>query len=95
MRKKNHEAYLNSFLKYFFQGLMIIGPFGLTILVIWSVVSSIDNNIPFLSEHLYPGITFLLVIVATVIIGFLGSKFVFGRLIFDRVDHLLEKTPGI
>lgn len=95
MKRKSNEDYINFFLKYFFQGLMIIGPVGLTIFVIWYIVSSIDSSIPFLSENLYPGITFLLVIAATVLIGFLGSKFVFGRLIFDRVDHFLEKTPGI
>ncbi|MEC5394668.1 DUF502 domain-containing protein [Bergeyella sp. RCAD1439] len=95
MKQIKTESIINLFLKYFFQGLMIIGPFGLTIFVIWYVVSAIDSSIPFLSENLYPGITFLLVITAIVAIGFLGNKLVFGRLIFDRLDHFLERTPGI
>lgn len=95
MKQIKTESIINLFLKYFFQGLMIIGPFGLTIFVIWYVVSAIDSSIPFLSENLYPGITFLLVITAIVAIGFLGNKLVFGRLIFNRLDHFLERTPGI
>lgn len=95
MKRARNEDYINFFLKYFFQGLMIIGPVGLTIFVIWYVISSIDSSIPFLSENLYPGITFLLVILATVLIGFLGSKIVFGKFIFDRVDQFLERTPGV
>lgn len=95
MKRARNEDYINFFLKYFFQGLMIIGPVGLTIFVIWYVISSIDSSIPLLSENLYPGLTFLLVILATVFIGFLGSKIVFGKFIFDRVDQFLERTPGV
>lgn len=95
MPKRNSEYFLNQFLKYLFQGLMIIGPITLTIFVIWSIISSIDSNIPFLSENLYPGITFLIVVMATVGIGYLGNKLVFGRFIFDRIDYFLEKTPGV
>ncbi len=95
MKTNKFEKQLNALLKYFLQGLVIIGPFGLTLFVIWYIVSAIDSNIPFLSENLYPGTTFLLVILATILIGFMGSKFVFGKLIYDRFDHLLEKTPGI
>ncbi len=34
-------------------------------------------------------------IFGTAILGFLASKFVFGRFIFEQIDHLLEHTFGV
>ncbi|QOW11013.1 DUF502 domain-containing protein [Kaistella flava (ex Peng et al. 2021)] len=93
--KHQFEKLLNTFAKSFFQGLLIIGPFALTIWIIWYIVSSIDNIIPSLSDHFYPGMTFVIVICSTTLIGYLGSKFIIGRVIVDSFDYLLEHTPGI
>ena len=95
MQKAHFEKLINTFVKSFFQGLLIIGPFALTIWIIWYIVSSIDNIIPSLSQQFYPGITFLIVIGSTTLIGFLGSKFILGRVVVDSFDYLLEHTPGI
>ncbi|QDP85423.1 DUF502 domain-containing protein [Chryseobacterium sp. SNU WT5] len=95
MTKKQFEKILNTLAKSFFQGLLIIGPFALTVWIIWYIVSSIDNIIPSLSEQFYPGITFLIVICSTTLIGYVGSKFILGRVIVDSFDYLLEHTPGI
>ena len=95
MKKNNFDGIFNLILKSFLQGLMIIGPAGLTIFVIWYMVSSIDNSIPVLSEKLYPGATFIIVICATALLGYLGNKFILGRFFFDRIDYLLERLPGI
>lgn len=95
MTKTRFEQILNILAKSFFQGLLIIGPFALTIWIIWYIVSSIDNIIPSLSEQFYPGITFLIVIGSTTLIGFLGSKFIIGGVVVDSFDYLLEHTPGI
>ncbi|AZI33445.1 DUF502 domain-containing protein [Kaistella carnis] len=95
MNKLQFEKFFNILVKSFFQGLLIIGPFALTIWIIWYIVSSIDNIIPSLSEQFYPGITFLIVIFSTTLIGYLGSKFIIGRVIVDSFDYLLEHTPGI
>lgn len=92
---RNTNNFLNILVKSFFQGLLIIGPFALTVWIIWYVVSSIDSMIPGVSERLYPGITFLLVIAATTIIGYLGNRFIIGRFIVDTFDYILEHTPGI
>ena len=94
MEKSNYEKLLNTFLKSFFQGLMIIGPVALTIFVIWYIITSVDNLIPSVATK-YPGVVFVSVILFTSILGFLGNKFVFGRFIFDQIDYLLEKTPGV
>ena len=95
MQKTRFEQILNILAKSFFQGLLIIGPFALTIWIIWYIVSSIDNIIPALSEQFYPGITFLIVICSTTLIGYLGSKFIIGRIVVDTFDYILEHTPGI
>lgn len=95
MKKNNLDKAFNIILKSFLQGLMIIGPAGLTIFVIWYMVSSIENSIPILSEKLYPGVTFIIVIFATALLGYLGNKFILGRFFFDRIDYLLERLPGI
>ena len=94
MPKSNWEIYLNQFLKFFLQGLVIIGPVGLTVSVIWYVISSVDNLIPSVAKEI-PGLVFFSVIFLTALLGFLGNKFVFGQYIFEQMDLLLEKTPGI
>ena len=94
MEKTNWEKALNMFLKSFFQGLMIIGPFALTIFVIWYIITSIDSLIPSISMR-FPGLVFISVIAFTAVLGYLGNKFVFGRFIFDQIDFLLERTPGV
>lgn len=95
MKKIRRDTIFNVLAKSFFQGLLIIGPFAVTVWIIWYIVSSIDNIIPALSEKLYPGITFLIVIVTTTLIGYLGNKFIIGRFIVDSFDYILEHTPGI
>lgn len=95
MNRERAEQFLNTLAKSFFQGLLIIGPFAITIWIIWYIVSSIDNIIPAVSERLYPGITFMIVVLGTALIGYLGNKFIIGRVVVDSFDYLLEHTPGI
>lgn len=95
MQDKKFEDYLNLFLKSFLQGLIIVGPVAITIWIIWYIVSSIDNILPFISEKLYPGTTFIIVILGTAAIGFMGNKFILGKVIVDSFDYLMEHTPGI
>ena len=95
MQKLRTDNIVNLLVKSFFLWLLIIGPFALTVWIIWYIVSSIDNIIPALSEKTYPGITFLIVIASTTLIGYLGNKFIIGRVVVDSFDYLLEHTPGI
>ena len=95
MEETHFKQIFNTLAKSFFQGLLILGPFALTIWIIWYIVSSIDNIIPAVSEKTYPGITFLIVICSTTLIGYLGNKFILGRVIVDSFDYILEHTPGI
>ncbi|HRP88643.1 MAG TPA: DUF502 domain-containing protein [Edaphocola sp.] len=81
-------------IKSFFQGLITMAPVGVTIFVIYYIFTSIDSIIPSWSEKI-PGLTFILVIVFTIIIGILSTRFLVGRFIFNGLDHVLENTPGI
>ncbi|RQO30636.1 hypothetical protein DBR32_07840 [Taibaiella sp. KBW10] len=88
---KNIGKYL---LKAFLQGLVILGPISVTVAVIWYVFTSIDNLIPSLSQEM-PGLVFVLIIVVTILIGILGTRFFVGRFLVDLFSHIMENTPGI
>ncbi len=94
MMNRSFNDYLRLFLRSFIQGLIIIGPFAITVWIIWYIVFSIDNIIPSISEK-FPGLIFFTVIFGTTFIGFFGNKFIIGRLIVDGVDYVLEHIPGI
>jgi uncharacterized membrane protein len=77
-------------LQYFLQGLVILAPVGITVWAIVSIFQKIDSIIPIR----IPGLGFIIVIVFVIIIGYLSSFFIMGRLI-DIFDYWLERTPGI
>lgn len=89
-------------LRYFFQGLLILAPIGITAITIYWAFVTIDNLIPKelipletpLKYLRYKGVGFLLVLILIVSVGYLSSSFIVGR-IFDLFDHLLERTPFI
>ncbi|CAL1520679.1 hypothetical protein MMC2321_04467 [Chitinophaga sp. MM2321] len=89
-------------LRYFFQGLLILAPIGITALTLYWAFVTIDNIIPremiptdaafnFLT---FKGVRFVLVLLFVVVVGYLSSSFIIGR-IFDLFDRLLERTPFI
>ncbi|SEG00609.1 Uncharacterized membrane protein [Halpernia humi] len=90
----NNNNYLKLFLRSFLQGLVIIGPIAATIGIIWYFISGIDNLIPSLSAQ-FPGLVFIIVILGTAFVGFIGNKFIIGKVIVDSFDYVLEHTPGI
>lgn len=94
MRNKSLNEYAGLLIRSFLQGLVIIGPISATIWIIWYVVSGIDNLIPSISQKI-PGLVFVVVILGTALVGYLGNKFLLGRVIVDSMDYLLEHTPGI
>lgn len=91
-RKQNNLVRL--FLRSLLQGFAILGPIAATIWLIWYLVSAIDSLVPSVSQKI-PGLIFVLVILFTAIIGFLGTKFFLGRLLVSAIENLLEHTPGI
>ncbi|MVT07493.1 DUF502 domain-containing protein [Chitinophaga tropicalis] len=89
-------------LRYFFQGLLILAPIGITALTLYWAFVTIDNIIPKeiipvetpLKYLRYKGVGFVLVLLLVIVVGYLSSSFIVGR-IFALFDHLLERTPFI
>lgn len=78
-------------LRSFLRGLVILGPIGITIYVIYFIFRSLDNLVPGMSY----GLGFLIVISTITFVGFLGTKFFFGRWVVEGLNYLLEHTPGV
>ncbi|SFI36742.1 DUF502 domain-containing protein [Halpernia frigidisoli] len=91
---KNFNHSLRLFLRSFLQGLVIIGPIAATVGIIWYFISGVDNLIPSISEQ-FPGLVFVIVILTTAFVGFIGNKFIIGKVVVDSFDYVLEHTPGI
>ncbi|HEY8960270.1 DUF502 domain-containing protein [Chitinophaga sp.] len=96
------KVFASRLLRYFFQGLLILAPIGITALTLYWAFITIDNIIPkelipedaSFSFLKYKGVGFALVLLLIIVVGYLSSSFIIGR-IFDLFDHLLERTPFI
>jgi uncharacterized membrane protein len=80
------------FLQYFLQGILILAPIAITIYTLYWVYDKIDGILRPLVQ--IPGIGFVIIIAFVLLVGWISSFFVMGRLL-SLFDSLLEKTPGI
>jgi uncharacterized membrane protein len=95
-------------LQYFFQGVVIIAPIGITLYVVIWVFNLIDNILPNLLYDFFPklmsepngtirtipGLGFILVIILVGLIGWVSSSFMVSRIV-EVLDKVLQQTPGI
>ena len=103
------RAFLRRLLQYFFQGLIVLAPIGITIWVVISLFNLVDGILPNIVHSIapslikkdlegnlikLPGLGFVVVISLVFIVGWLSSLFAVGRLV-ALLDTVLEKTPGI
>ncbi|RYD54919.1 MAG: DUF502 domain-containing protein [Sphingobacteriales bacterium] len=75
----------------FLQGLLILSPIAVTAYVIYTVFDSVDRLVPWVPR----GLGFLIIIFVVTFIGYMGTRFFLGRMLFDAFDHLLQHIPGI
>lgn len=95
--------------QYFFQGLVIIAPLGVTIYAVFWLFTTVDNILPNIIHSIFPnmlredgtgeikripGIGFVVVILIVMLVGRISSSFVMSKLV-DLLDGMLERTPGI
>src|SRR5688572_12982110 len=88
--------------QYFLQGVLVTAPVGITAYLLYWFVSSIDSWIPIFTEtdpsgniiNRNYGLGFLIVIAGLIVMGYLSSNFITGR-IFSLFNRWLEHTPGI
>lgn len=93
---------LKRLLTFFLQGVLVVAPVVVTVYLIYWLFSSIDNLLPiFTTQDRFgntvshnKGLGFVIIIVALIIIGYLSSNFITGRL-FKFFDQMLEKAPGV
>ncbi len=99
---------LKNIVQYFFQGIIIIAPIGITLYVVIWLFRLVDNILPDIlhsifpnamtapdgSIHTIPGLGFLLVVVSVTLIGWISSSFIVSRIV-EVLDKVLEQTPGI
>lgn len=95
--------------QYFLQGVIILAPIIITIYAVTALFNFIDNILPDIAGRFFPnvfgvdelghprkvpGIGFIMVIVAVVLIGYVSSSFIVSRMV-ELFDTVLERTPGI
>lgn len=96
-------------LKYFLQGMIVLAPIVITVYVIVSLFKWVDGILPNIIDSFFPsmlakdidghiqhvpGLGFVFVIAIVLLVGWLSSLFIVGKLV-DVLDKVLEKTPGI
>jgi uncharacterized membrane protein len=89
-------------LTFFLQGMLVVAPVTITIYLIYWLFTRIDNLIPIFTtkdafgniESHNRGLGFVVIIFGLILIGYLSSNFITGKL-FKLFDDLLEKAPGI
>lgn len=86
---------LSIILRYFIQGIVIIGPLAVTVYAIVFVFNAVDNIVPWLREKIAPGIGFASIVILITLVGYIGTKFFLFRWMIDALGNLLEHTPGI
>ena len=96
-------------IRYFFQGVIVLAPIGITVYAVIWLFNSVDNILPNIIHSLYPnyiettpqgelrkipGLGFIVVILVVMVVGWISSYFFVSRLV-DVFDKVLENTPGV
>jgi uncharacterized membrane protein len=106
--KFQNKKILSILAQFFFQGVILLAPIGVTIWVIVSLFNWVDNFLPNLLNTLFPvkfamvdgripkvtGLGFVVAIAMVLFIGWLSSLFFVERLV-AVFDKILERTPGV
>lgn len=108
-RQLRAQVTLKRLLQFFFQGLIVLAPIAITLWVVLGLFQWVDGFLPNLINTLFPsaldknldgslrkipGLGFVVVVALVLLVGWLSSLFVVGRLV-AVFDTVLEKTPGI
>jgi uncharacterized membrane protein len=107
-QKVRRKLFFSRIAQFFFQGVIVLAPIGITVWVIVSLFNWVDNFLPNVLSVIFPqkfiavngqvpkvtGLGFLVVIALVLIVGWLSSLFFIERLM-SIFDKLLERTPGV
>lgn len=75
---------------FFLRGLVLTVPLAVTVAICWMILRTIDGwlGLP------YPGVGLLVTVAAITVIGFLGSNFLWSRVI-EWLEGLLDRLPFV
>ncbi|HQV60259.1 MAG TPA: DUF502 domain-containing protein [Chitinophagaceae bacterium] len=91
-QKLQHRSSFKKILRFFFQGLIILAPIGITLYAMYWLFERVDGILrPYVN---IPGLGFLLIILFVILVGWISSNFLMGSAI-TFFDQLMEKTPGV
>lgn len=79
-------------LNYFLQGLIILAPIIITAYTIYLIFDKVDSILR--PRVNIPGLGFLIILGAVVLVGWVSSFFVLGR-VLSFFEHWLERAPGV
>ena len=100
---------LSRIVQTFLQGVLVLAPVGVTIWMILVLFNAVDNILPSILHSIVPsfvgidsegnlkkipGLGFVVVLLFVLIMGWVSSTFVFGK-VLSFMDRVLEKTPGV
>jgi len=87
---------MNRFVRYFFQGLLLVIPIGATLYFIVASIRWTDRAIAGVVPPSWsiPGVGLLIILTAITFVGYLGSTFIF-RPVFDLFERLLNHLPFV
>lgn len=86
--KKTFNWIFRRFTGYFLKGLLFIAPIGITVYLSYLTFTFLDGLLPFE----WPGLSLIIVILGTALLGFVGSVFIQASVI-QAFDGILEKIP--
>lgn len=79
---------MNTLIKYFFRGLLLVIPIGLTIYILVAAVRWLDS----LLSLKYPGSGILIILISITAIGYIGSTLI-AKPIVEFFEKLLNRLP--
>jgi uncharacterized membrane protein len=82
---------MRALVNYFLRGLVVVAPIAFTAYVCVRLVELVDSWLPF---TVAPGVGFVLVVAAFVLVGFLASTFL-ARGLFALVESILTRLPFV
>jgi len=83
---------LKKIFRYFFQGMIILAPIGITAWVLYWLFEKVDGILrPYVN---IPGLGFVILLVFVILVGWVSSNFLMGSAI-NFFDHIMQRTPVI
>ena len=89
---------------YFFAGILITAPIGISLWIAWGIINFFDNNVVSLLPHKYnpesylpvqiPGLGLVLTILTLTVIGWLAAGLM-GRWVVRMTENLMVRMPVI